>query len=98
VPEGAPFAITLSAAVVGICALSLLGSATDLMWRGRDVIVLIAFIGIVFGQVAVVLMLVQTCRVEQPDVAYCRRCGYDLAGLTTGVCPECGTPTPGSVS
>lgn len=24
----------------------------------------------------------------------CARCGYDLTGNRSGVCPECGTPTP----
>lgn len=24
----------------------------------------------------------------------CARCGYDLAGLRAGTCPECGGPTP----
>ncbi|HXE51970.1 MAG TPA: hypothetical protein VN541_03100 [Tepidisphaeraceae bacterium] len=24
----------------------------------------------------------------------CARCGYDLTGNTSGVCPECGTPVP----
>ncbi len=23
---------------------------------------------------------------------YCRKCGYNLRGNTSGVCPECGTP------
>ena len=27
------------------------------------------------------------------DRVVCRRCQYDLAGNTTGVCPECGMPT-----
>lgn len=25
---------------------------------------------------------------------HCRDCGYDLTGNTSGVCPECGRPTP----
>jgi uncharacterized paraquat-inducible protein A len=24
----------------------------------------------------------------------CVKCGYDLTGNTSGVCPECGTPLP----
>jgi ribosomal protein L37E len=27
------------------------------------------------------------------DYRHCARCGYDLFGNTSGVCPECGTPT-----
>ena len=25
---------------------------------------------------------------------YCDRCGYDLSGNASGICPECGTPIP----
>lgn len=28
------------------------------------------------------------------DRSKCRSCHYDLTGLTSGVCPECGRPTP----
>lgn len=28
--------------------------------------------------------------------AACRRCGYNLTGNISGICPECGTPTPQS--
>jgi hypothetical protein len=24
---------------------------------------------------------------------HCRKCRYDLTGITTGICPECGTAT-----
>ena len=27
-----------------------------------------------------------------PDVPHCARCGYNLTGNVSGVCPECGTP------
>jgi hypothetical protein len=27
-----------------------------------------------------------------PDVPHCTRCGYNLTGNVSGVCPECGTP------
>jgi hypothetical protein len=34
-------------------------------------------------------------RRRPPRPGKCTRCGYDLAGNTTGVCPECGTATAG---
>lgn len=30
---------------------------------------------------------------RRPRPGCCRRCGYDLTGNRSGVCPECGTPT-----
>jgi hypothetical protein len=30
---------------------------------------------------------------RKPARGLCRDCGYDLTGNTSGVCPECGTPT-----
>jgi ribosomal protein L37E len=32
-------------------------------------------------------------RRKPSDPRLCRRCGYNLTGNTSGVCPECGTPT-----
>jgi hypothetical protein len=37
--------------------------------------------------------LVRAWRQEGHDL-HCRRCGYNLHGNTSGVCPECGTPVP----
>ncbi len=34
-------------------------------------------------------------RINRPRAGCCRRCGYDLTGNTSGVCPECGTPVAG---
>ena len=31
---------------------------------------------------------------ERHKRGLCLRCGYDLAGNVSGVCPECGNPTP----
>ncbi|HEY3241813.1 MAG TPA: hypothetical protein VGM03_00550 [Phycisphaerae bacterium] len=30
-------------------------------------------------------------RDRRPKPGHCQRCGYDLTGNTSGVCPECGT-------
>jgi hypothetical protein len=30
-------------------------------------------------------------RPRVPEASKCRRCGYDLRGNVSGVCPECGT-------
>lgn len=40
----------------------------------------------------------QTTRLEamkarRERTGFCARCGYDLTGNVSGVCPECGTPT-----
>lgn len=31
------------------------------------------------------------CRCRRFPPGHCRKCGYDLTGNTTGICPECGT-------
>jgi hypothetical protein len=31
-----------------------------------------------------------------PSAQHCESCGYDLTGNMSGICPECGEPTPGS--
>ncbi len=30
---------------------------------------------------------------RRPKPGHCRRCGYNLTGNTSGICPECGEPT-----
>ncbi len=61
--------------------------------------------GLQFGTLAPWGVLGSLCVVyswlERPPAGVCRTCGYSLAGLTTAVCPECGTgktklPTTGS--
>jgi hypothetical protein len=32
-------------------------------------------------------------RHKESRIGRCRRCGYSLTGNTSGICPECGTPT-----
>ncbi len=31
---------------------------------------------------------------RRPPAGHCRKCRYNLHGLTSAVCPECGTPVP----
>ncbi len=37
-------------------------------------------------------------RWRQPGDGYCIRCGYDLTGNVSGVCPECGSPVSSTIS
>src|SRR3982751_1083471 len=50
-----------------------------------------------FGGLALVSVarsqLAWSRRRRLPPPPNCRRCGYSLRGNTSGVCPECGTPT-----
>jgi len=32
--------------------------------------------------------------VVEHTTGHCRKCGYDLTGNVSGICPECGTPKP----
>jgi rubrerythrin len=34
---------------------------------------------------------------QRPKVGCCTACGYNLTGNTSGVCPECGTPSTAGV-
>ena len=47
----------------------------------------------VIAGLPVVAVLVIALRHRKPRPGHCRHCGYNLAGLVSGVCPECGTPT-----
>ena len=35
-------------------------------------------------------------RDRRPPKGHCQNCDYDLTGNVSGVCPECGEPTPGA--
>lgn len=35
---------------------------------------------------------------DRPTPGHCRKCGYNLTGNVSGVCPECGTPIPKETS
>jgi hypothetical protein len=48
---------------------------------------------VIAGMLAIVMIVLPRRRVCRPD-ASCGKCGYDLTGNISGVCPECGTPTP----
>jgi hypothetical protein len=47
--------------------------------------------GEIMAIIALVLRLLPGRRV---DAGQCRKCHYDLTGNVSGICPECGTPTP----
>jgi hypothetical protein len=36
-------------------------------------------------------------RRRREDAGRCEKCLYDLTGNESGVCPECGTPTPAGI-
>ncbi len=36
----------------------------------------------------------RTASIRRTRRGQCPKCEYDLAGNTTGICPECGSPTP----
>jgi len=46
----------------------------------------------VIAAVPSVLLWVAVARHRRLRPGFCTRCGYDLTGNTSGVCPECGTP------
>ena len=46
-----------------------------------------AFVGVVVGQHPI---LTGVARQERFDLGLCSKCGYDMLGVTTTTCPECG--------
>jgi hypothetical protein len=57
--------------------------------------ILLLMVGMIFvaGVVLSVVLTAARRRLsrERP-IGLCRRCGYNLTGNLSGVCPECGTP------
>ncbi|MHC4698177.1 MAG: hypothetical protein ACYTFA_15695 [Planctomycetota bacterium] len=41
--------------------------------------------------VSIPFLLVRAGHVRKPPSGYCQKCGYNLTGNVSGVCPECGT-------
>ena len=43
--------------------------------------------------ICVLALIGQRVQIVEFGAGHCRNCGYDLTGLTSGRCPECGAPT-----
>ena len=54
--------------------------------------------GFVFGLIGLAVYLLRVIlfkyELGERPVPTCRRCGYNLTGLTSDKCPECGSPIP----
>lgn len=46
------------------------------------------------GVFATIGMLISICSIPKPLLGGCLQCGYDLRGIDSGRCPECGTTIP----
>ena len=61
----------------------------------------ISYAGLVVGSCMLLLSLITihagVRRRRREDADRCEKCLYDLTGNESGVCPECGTPTPAGV-
>ena len=53
---------------------------------------MVFFAILILGTLGVIAAIVQAPRALDPRV--CSKCRYDLRGLKSGICPECGTPSP----
>lgn len=51
------------------------------------------------GSIALAIWIIPWARGASPRARNgCSRCGYDLTGNVSGVCPECGTPIATAVA
>ncbi len=57
----------------------------------RSTVVAVSFPGWIMIVIAALLLF---WRRKASTDGFCNTCGYDLAGNTSKVCPECGTPCP----
>lgn len=44
---------------------------------------------------SLVACIIFWCRSRRPQRGHCPKCGYNLTGNLSGICPECGDRTPG---
>ena len=85
----APWALVAAGVALGAWALEPPSAIRD-----RDLRVPFGpFVGIALVVLTLPLFAMLLRRV--PGAGHCLACGYDLTGNQSGVCPECGTPTPG---
>ena len=82
---------TIAAVVViligGVLGRVLLRYSPDMRWVGQTLVIVTPLAGLAI--VVVFLWRLPLSNRERPPV--CEKCGYDLTGNTSGVCPECGT-------
>jgi len=82
------------------CAVG--GAATTLIWlllpgRTKDAPIAMTVLTLVWAAPVAVSLLAwgRAVRRKRRSGVACLRCGYDLRGLSGGVCPECGKAKPG---
>jgi hypothetical protein len=64
-------------------------------WKHPEPVAFIPYGGVLYlFSLPSVLWLVTRFIFRRRQPGLCRRCGYNLTGNTSGVCPECGTPVP----
>ena len=64
-------------------------------WKHPEPVAFIPYNGILFlFALPSALWLATKLIFPRWELGRCGRCGYDLTGNTSGVCPECGAPVP----
>ena len=105
-PPTGPFVWPCFLALIGLLDLPVYGLMSPIEhWLlpgvGKDLRVFVLFLLVLGGLqwvfFAHIFVIIQRRR-RPPDPNMCRRCEYDLTGNVSGVCPECGEPTPRGTS
>jgi DNA-directed RNA polymerase subunit RPC12/RpoP len=65
---------------------------TDIRLTGLTELLLLAgMLGLVLLAILIVWWVTRRPPIGRLSAVRCRKCGYNLTGNTSGVCPECGT-------
>jgi hypothetical protein len=95
-------AILLSLLMMWVPLVSLIDNSDEALDRLAFALIILAILGggacLIWGSgraIAYLMNYPERKRIALMERGQCAHCGYNLFGNVSGVCPECGRPTPG---